>query len=97
MLLVSCNNTKTVYEYNVVEKVKLVSNNVSDYQLVIPDSSNEYIGLAVSEFIDVMKQASGASFTVIDESVKTVNSSLPYISFGKTMLSTNKESRFICL
>ena len=46
MLLVSCNKTTTSYEYNVVDKIKLVSNNVSDYQLVIPNSQNEYIGMA---------------------------------------------------
>ena len=87
MILVSCNKTTTSYEYNVVEKVKLVSNNVSDYQLVIPNSQNEYIGMAVSEFANVIEMASGASFEVIDESKKDVNEALPYISFGKTSLS----------
>ena len=87
MLLVSCNKTTTSYEYNVVDKIKLVSNNVSDYQLVIPNSQNEYIGMAVSEFTNIMEMASNASFVVIDESVKAVDKSLPYISFGNTSLS----------
>ena len=85
--LASCNKTVIKYEYNVVDKVKLVSNNASDYQLVIPNSQNEYINLAVSEFSTMIKKASGATFTVVDESVRSVNPLLPYISFGKTELS----------
>lgn len=87
MTLVSCNKTEVVY--NVIEKVKLVSNNVSDYQLVIPNSQNEYINLAVSEFNTVINKASGATLTIVDESTERVNEDLPYISFGKTSLSEN--------
>lgn len=87
MVLLSCNKTTTSYDYNVVEKVKLVSNNASDYQLVIPNSQNEYISLAVSEFAFMIEKASGASFVVIDESTKPIDYSLPFISFGRTTLS----------
>lgn len=85
--LASCNKTVIKYEYNVVDKVKLVSNNASAYQLVIHDSQNEYVNLAVSEFSTMIKKASGATFTVVDESVRSIDSSLPFISFGKTELS----------
>ena len=87
MTLVSCNKTEVVY--NVIEKVKLVSNNVSDYQLVIPNSQNEYINLAVSEFNTVINKASGATLTIVDESTERVNEDFPYISFGITSLCEN--------
>ena len=88
--LVSCNNVTTVYEYNVIEKVKLVSNNVSDYQLVKANSQNEYINIAVNEFATMIEKSSGATFKVVDELVDSFDSSLPYISFGVTSLSETK-------
>ena len=89
--LVSCgkkqNETKTEIQYNVIDKVKVVSNNVSEYQLVFPNSQNEYINMAVSEFSTVIQKASGATFKTVDESIESVDTSLPYISFGKTVIS----------
>lgn len=85
-LLTSCGE-KVIHEINIVDKVKLVSNNASDYQLVIPDAKNEYINVAVNEFSSMIETASGATFEVIDESLKSVDPELPYISFGATSLS----------
>ena len=84
--LVSCNQT---VHYSVVNNVKLVSNNVSDYQLVIPDTQNEYINSAVNEFASIIEMASGATFTVVNESIESVNETLPFVSFGHTSLSQN--------
>ena len=88
MVLASC-HTNVIHEYNVVEKVKLVSNNASDYQLVVANTQNEYVNLAVNEFATMIEKASGATFEVVDESTDTVDNSLPYVSFGKTSLSEN--------
>ena len=84
--LTSC-NSKVVHEHNIVDKVKIVSNNASDYQLVIANTQNEYVNLAVNEFATMIEKATGATFEIIDESTKSINSSLPYVSFGKTSLS----------
>ena len=86
--LVSCNVANTI-EYHTVDKIKIVSNNVSDYQLVKPDSKNEYINMAVNEFATVVEMASKATFKIVDESVDTFDSTLPYVSFGKTSLSVS--------
>ena len=87
VLLSGCKK-KVTYNDIVLDRHKLVSNNVSDYQLVYPDESNEYINTAVSEFQYFIKEASGATFDLINESKQTVDSTRPYISFGKTSLST---------
>ena len=86
--LVSCNVANTI-EYHTVDKIKIVSNNVSDYQLVKPDSKNEYINMAVNEFATVIEMASKATFKIVDESVDAFDSTLPYVSFGKTSLSVS--------
>ena len=86
--LVSC-NVPTTIEYHTVDKIKIVSNNVSDYQLVKPDSKNEYINMAVNEFATVIEMASKATFKIVDESVDAFDSTLPYVSFGKTSLSVS--------
>ena len=86
--LVSCNVANTI-EYHTVDKIKIVSNNVSDYQLVKPDSKNEYINMAVNEFATVIELASKATFKIVDESVDAFDSTLPYVSFGKTSLSVS--------
>ena len=88
--LVSCNVANTI-EYHTVDKIKIVSNNVSDYQLVKPDSKNEYINMAVNEFATVVEMASKATFKIVDESVDTFDSTLPYVSFGKTSLSVSND------
>lgn len=85
VMLSACNKTKTVY--NIIEKVKLVSNSVSDYQLVFSDSKNEYINMAVSEFSSMIEKASGATFKVVNKEKDSFDESLPYISFGTTSLS----------
>lgn len=89
MTLTACGGT--VVEYDIIDKVKLVSNSASDYQLVKPDSKNEYINMAVSEFATVIEMASGATFKVVDELSNSFDSSLPYISFGKTSLSVDND------
>ncbi len=86
--LVSCNVATTI-EYHTIDKIKIVSNNVSDYQLVKPDSKNEYINMAVNEFATVIEMASKATFKIVDESVDAFDSTLPYVSFGKTSLSVS--------
>ena len=88
--LVSCNVATTI-EYHTVDKIKIVSNNVSDYQLVKPDSKNEYINMAVNEFATVIEMASKATFRIVDESVDAFDSTLPYVSFGKTSLSVSND------
>lgn len=89
LTITSC-GTQVVREYNIIDKVKLVSNNASDYQLVIPNSQNEYINMAVNEFSSMMEKATGATFNVVDESYQSVDTSLPFVSFGHTEISDTK-------
>lgn len=92
VLLSGCKK-KVTYNDIVVERHKLVSNGVSDYQLVIPNENSEYINSAISEFQYFMKEATDATFDVINESNDSVDLTRPFISFGKTNISnTNKIS-----
>ena len=86
VLLSGCKK-KVTYNDIVVGRHKIVSNNVSDYQLVIPDESNEYVNTAINEFQYFIKEASGATFEVVNESKQNVDTTRPYVSFGKTNLS----------
>ena len=86
IVLTSCTK-KVVYEYDILDKVKLVSNNVSNYQLVVPNSQNEYINMAVNEFSLMMEKSTGATFEIVDESLTSVDTSLPFVSFGHTSIS----------
>ena len=83
VLLTGCKK-KTTYNDIVLERHKIVSNNVSDYQLVYPNESNEYINAAISEFQYFIKEASGASFDLVNESKQSVDLTRPFVSFGKT-------------
>ena len=78
LTITSC-GTQVVREYNIIDKVKLVSNNASDYQLVIPNSQNEYINMAVNEFSSMMEKATGATFNVVDVRSSTSGATLPII------------------
>ena len=90
ILLSGC---KKEIKYNdiVVDKHKLVSNGASEYQLVIPNENNEYINAALSEFQYFIKEASDATFDVVNESRQSVDSSRPFVSFGKTNLSVSND------
>lgn len=90
LFMVACNKNKTSgggeTQGRKYTSTVLAENGQTDYKIVVPEKTSEYIDFAAEELVNLFKEATGATLPVVSETSVSYSESAKLISIGETTL-----------